>query len=75
MRVSKGLGSGVSVYSHPVTKTSSRLTNELVSIHQDQICCEKVLTRERLCKLGRHSEVMNCAPSAGTINLVMNNTL
>lgn len=33
------------------------------------------LTGDLPCKLGKKSEVMNCAPSVGTINLVMDNTL
>lgn len=33
------------------------------------------LTGDLPYKLGKNSEVMNCAPSVGTINLVMNNTL
>lgn len=75
MRISKVLGSRVSASRHPVTKPSSRLANDLVYIQQDQTCCDGVLTGELPYELGRHSEVMNCAPSVGTINLVMNNTL
>ena len=33
------------------------------------------LTGDLPCKPGRNSEVMNSAPSVGTINFVMNNTL
>lgn len=75
MRIFEVLGSRVSIYSHHATICSSRVANVLFSIHQDQIYCGKALTRDPSCKLGRNSEAMNCAPSVGTINLVMNNTL